>query len=153
MVRLLILTHLPASRKSSKEFPPKSTLQYFVVSLCGVPQFHWISFLVFLLFCRRMCLNCRCPYESHQVSADCMTKLISDFQRQCGSASDNDSGCALEEYAWVPPGLRPEQVRRNACPVIESSTSNTNKTVEHWDKLVDNFKTNSHSGCISIEKH
>ena len=39
-----------------------------------------------------------------------MSKLVADFQRQCGSASDNDSGCALEEYAWVPPGLRPEQV-------------------------------------------
>lgn len=30
------------------------------------------------------------------------------FQRS--STSDDDSGCALEEYAWVPPGLRPEQV-------------------------------------------
>ncbi|KAJ8262281.1 hypothetical protein GJAV_G00164680 [Gymnothorax javanicus] len=29
------------------------------------------------------------------------------FQRS--STSDDDSGCALEEYAWVPPGLRPEQ--------------------------------------------
>ena len=42
-----------------------------------------------------------------------MSKLVADFQRQCGSASDNDSGCALEEYAWVPPGLRPEQVSSN----------------------------------------
>ena len=25
--------------------------------------------------------------------------------------SDNDSGCALEEYSWVPPGLKPEHVR------------------------------------------
>ena len=24
--------------------------------------------------------------------------------------SDDDSGCALEEYTWVPPGLKPEQV-------------------------------------------
>lgn len=24
--------------------------------------------------------------------------------------SDDDSGCALEEYTWVPPGLRPDQV-------------------------------------------
>ncbi|XP_041746692.2 prickle-like protein 1 [Coregonus clupeaformis] len=31
------------------------------------------------------------------------------FQRS--STSDDDSGCALEEYAWVPPGLRPEQVQ------------------------------------------
>ena len=24
--------------------------------------------------------------------------------------SDNDSGCALDEYSWVPSGLSPEQV-------------------------------------------
>ncbi|ETE58715.1 Prickle-like protein 1, partial [Ophiophagus hannah] len=35
----------------------------------------------------------------------------SGFQRS--STSDDDSGCALEEYAWVPPGLRPDQVRAN----------------------------------------
>ncbi|CAD7078448.1 unnamed protein product [Hermetia illucens] len=32
-----------------------------------------------------------------------------EFQRH--SQSDDDSGCALEEYTWVPPGLRPDQVR------------------------------------------
>lgn len=37
-----------------------------------------------------------------------MTRLVSDFQRH--SISDDDSGCASEEYAWVPPGLKPEQV-------------------------------------------
>lgn len=35
-------------------------------------------------------------------------KLTFGFQRS--STSDDDSGCALEEYGWVPPGLRPEQV-------------------------------------------
>lgn len=34
--------------------------------------------------------------------------LITDPQRH--SQSDDDSGCALEEYTWVPPGLKPEQV-------------------------------------------
>jgi len=28
------------------------------------------------------------------------------------SHSDDDSGCALEEYTWVPAGLRPDQVSR-----------------------------------------
>lgn len=37
-----------------------------------------------------------------------MGKTSVGFQRS--STSDDDSGCALEEYAWVPPGLRPEQV-------------------------------------------
>lgn len=35
---------------------------------------------------------------------------IADNQRQ--SQSDDDSGCALEEYTWIPPGLRPEQVSK-----------------------------------------
>ena len=34
--------------------------------------------------------------------------VVSDPQRH--SHSDDDSGCALEEYTWVPPGLKPEQV-------------------------------------------
>lgn len=37
-----------------------------------------------------------------------VSKIMFDFQRN--STSDDDSGCALEEYAWVPPGLKPEQV-------------------------------------------
>lgn len=32
-----------------------------------------------------------------------------DIQRH--SQSDDDSGCALEEYTWVPSNLRPEQVK------------------------------------------
>ncbi|XP_047430823.1 prickle-like protein 1b isoform X2 [Mugil cephalus] len=38
-----------------------------------------------------------------------MGKMSVGFQRS--STSDDDSGCALEEYSWVPPGLRPEQVQ------------------------------------------
>uniref|UniRef100_A0A8C1T9B7 Prickle homolog 1a n=1 Tax=Cyprinus carpio TaxID=7962 RepID=A0A8C1T9B7_CYPCA len=38
-----------------------------------------------------------------------VNKLTFGFQQS--STSDDDSGCALEEYAWVPPGLRPEQVQ------------------------------------------
>ncbi|XP_013876278.1 prickle-like protein 1a [Austrofundulus limnaeus] len=38
-----------------------------------------------------------------------VSKLTSGFQRS--STSDDDSGCVLEEYAWVPPGLRPEQIQ------------------------------------------
>lgn len=40
-----------------------------------------------------------------------VNKLTFGFQQS--STSDDDSGCALEEYAWVPPGLRPEQVKRS----------------------------------------
>ncbi|XP_072746125.1 uncharacterized protein [Anoplolepis gracilipes] len=34
--------------------------------------------------------------------------LMQHHQRH--SQSDDDSGCALEEYTWVPPGLRPDQL-------------------------------------------
>ena len=37
-----------------------------------------------------------------------MNKLVHELQRN--STSDDDSGCALEEYTWVPPGLTPVQV-------------------------------------------
>jgi len=30
-----------------------------------------------------------------------------------GFPSDDDSGCALDEYAWVPPGLTAEQVSKD----------------------------------------
>ncbi|XP_064877437.1 prickle-like protein 2 [Oncorhynchus nerka] len=46
-------------------------------------------------------------------------KLTLGFQRS--STSDDDSGCALEEYAWVPPGLRPEQVSSTASSSSSSS--------------------------------
>lgn len=36
---------------------------------------------------------------------------MADVHRASSLASDDDSGCALDEYAWVPPGLSPEQVR------------------------------------------
>ncbi|XP_072571064.1 prickle-like protein 2b isoform X2 [Paramormyrops kingsleyae] len=65
---------------------------------------------------RKICLHCKCPREEHAVAVmplemeKTVTKLMYDFQRN--STSDDDSGCALEEYAWVPPGLKPEQVHQ-----------------------------------------
>lgn len=47
------------------------------------------------------------PKYHHQVTHQ-IGGLPLDVQRH--SQSDDDSGCALEEYTWVPPGLRPEQV-------------------------------------------
>ncbi|NWX17260.1 PRIC2 protein, partial [Aegotheles bennettii] len=65
---------------------------------------------------RKICLHCKCSQEEHIVTVmplemeKTVTKLMFDFQRN--STSDDDSGCALEEYAWVPPGLKPEQVHQ-----------------------------------------
>ena len=45
--------------------------------------------------------------------------------RQTLAHSDDDSGCALEEYTWVPPGLKPDQVRQFAwipnTPIIKTT--------------------------------
>lgn len=54
-----------------------------------------------------------------------VTKLMYEFQRN--STSDDDSGCALEEYAWVPPGLKPEQVfafRHSTLPERKTAVLN-----------------------------
>ncbi|XP_025069526.1 prickle planar cell polarity protein 3 isoform X3 [Alligator sinensis] len=64
--------------------------------------------------CRKSCRHCGCGREEHAVRAlppalaQALGRLISDFQRL--SLPDDDSGCASEEYTWVPPGLKPEQV-------------------------------------------
>ena len=41
-----------------------------------------------------------------------MSKFTAHDLQQRNSTSDDDSGCALEEYTWVPPGLKSEQVRQ-----------------------------------------
>jgi len=33
----------------------------------------------------------------------------------CTASSDGDSGCALDEYTWVPPGLTAQQVNTDIC--------------------------------------
>lgn len=74
----------------------------------------YFSPITFAAF-RKICLHCKCPQGEHMVTVmplemeKTVSKLMFDFQRN--STSDDDSGCALEEYAWVPPGLKPEQVR------------------------------------------
>ncbi|KAJ8259768.1 hypothetical protein GJAV_G00173200 [Gymnothorax javanicus] len=57
-----------------------------------------------------------------------VTKLMYDFQRN--STSDDDSGCALEEYAWVPPGLKPEQVHQYYSSLPEDKVPYVNSPGE-----------------------
>ncbi|KXJ79564.1 hypothetical protein RP20_CCG000455 [Aedes albopictus] len=40
------------------------------------------------------------------------------------SQSDDDSGCALEEYTWVPPGLRPDQLFNNNSQLTKLVVNN-----------------------------
>uniref|UniRef100_A0A4W4DZ71 Prickle homolog 3 n=1 Tax=Electrophorus electricus TaxID=8005 RepID=A0A4W4DZ71_ELEEL len=59
-----------------------------------------------------------------------MMKLVSDFQRH--SISDDDSGCASEEYAWVPPGLKPEQVYQYFSCMPEDKVPYVNSPGERY---------------------
>ncbi|XP_054644204.1 prickle-like protein 2 isoform X3 [Dunckerocampus dactyliophorus] len=59
-----------------------------------------------------------------------MTKLVSDFQRH--SISDDDSGCASEEYAWVPSGLKPEQVYQYFSCLPEDRVPYVNSAGERY---------------------
>ncbi|CRK96002.1 CLUMA_CG009442, isoform A [Clunio marinus] len=53
-----------------------------------------------------------------------------DVQRQ--PQSDDDSGCALEEYTWVPPGLRPEQVHSYFSTIPEDKIPYVNSVGERY---------------------
>ncbi|XP_069361531.1 protein prickle-like isoform X3 [Maniola hyperantus] len=48
------------------------------------------------------------------------------------SQSDDDSGCALEEYTWVPPGLRPEQVHLYFSALPEDKVPYVNSIGERY---------------------
>ncbi|XP_033224014.1 protein prickle-like isoform X3 [Belonocnema kinseyi] len=50
------------------------------------------------------------PVQPPPVAPALQDPLVQHHHHQRHSQSDDDSGCALEEYTWVPPGLRPDQV-------------------------------------------
>ncbi|KAI5622017.1 prickle-like protein 3 isoform X1, partial [Silurus asotus] len=85
---------------------------------------------------RKICVHCKCVREEHAVRSvpgqleKMMTKLVSDFQRH--SISDDDSGCASEEYAWVPPGLKPEQVYQYFSCIPEDKVPYVNSPGERY---------------------
>ncbi|XP_020786649.1 prickle-like protein 2b isoform X2 [Boleophthalmus pectinirostris] len=81
-------------------------------------------------------MHCKCRCEDHAVTTmpvemeKTVTKLMYDFQRN--STSDDDSGCALEEYAWVPPGLKPEQVHQYYSSLPEDKVPYVNSPGEKY---------------------
>lgn len=78
--------------------------------ICTCVRKSLLGFIV-IIKAHSLCVRSREWYEAVMMALDMertVSKLMFDFQRN--STSDDDSGCALEEYAWVPPGLKPEQV-------------------------------------------
>ena len=59
-------------------------------------------------------LNMERPVDLSENNSTSMNKGFCNGKKSgTGSVnSDNDSGCALDEYSWVPSGLLPEQVWR-----------------------------------------
>ncbi|CAN7984271.1 unnamed protein product, partial [Ixodes pacificus] len=106
---------------------------------------------------RKVCRNCKCPREEHQDGPLAANQAEVDrllqkatpppfpsqhpnhtggnsgneaAQRQ--SHSDDDSGCALEEYTWVPPGLKPEQVHLYFSALGEDKVPYVNSVGEKY---------------------
>ncbi|XP_067129045.1 protein prickle-like isoform X3 [Centruroides vittatus] len=94
-------------------------------------------------FWRKICRNCKCPREEHGDMS--LTTAASETDRshpkmilqaadgqQRQSQSDDDSGCALEEYTWVPSGLKPEQVHLYFSALPEDKVPYVNSVGEKY---------------------
>lgn len=59
------------------------------------------------------------------------------------SNSDDDSGCALEEYAWCPPGLKAEQVTisKSRSSIICDSSFRSDNSSNVFPKIKFPFST------------
>ena len=55
-------------------------------------------------------LNSSIDSKTNNATSNSTTNNTTNGPRQTLAHSDDDSGCALEEYTWVPPGLKPDQV-------------------------------------------
>ncbi|KAF8764524.1 Protein prickle like protein [Argiope bruennichi] len=95
----------------------------------------------------KVCRNCKCPREEHEgasgvsnmaESERIVHKMAAHFGSSPGSPSDrhshsdDDSGCALEEYTWIPPGLKPEQVHLYFSGIPEAKVPYVNSVGEKY---------------------
>ncbi|XP_076358526.1 uncharacterized protein LOC143251063 isoform X2 [Tachypleus tridentatus] len=96
---------------------------------------------------RKVCRNCKCPKEEHEgkvttknlpeaesVAHKMTTLPLNNHSesQQRHLPSDNDSGCALEEYTWIPPGLNPEQVHLYFSVLPEEKVPYVNSVGEKY---------------------
>ncbi|CAD5221125.1 unnamed protein product [Bursaphelenchus okinawaensis] len=57
-------------------------------------------------------------------------RLAADFQRY--STSDDDSGCVMDEYAWVPSGCKPDMVHTYFASLPHDKVPYVNSAGEKW---------------------
>lgn len=89
------------------------------------------------------------PVQAAPAGLALQEALMQHHQRH--SQSDDDSGCALEEYTWVPPGLRPDQVQQNVdllSPTLIDSLLSKEGGIERdrqtdTERIICKLKTNS----------
>ncbi|XP_071153374.1 prickle planar cell polarity protein 3-A-like isoform X1 [Mytilus edulis] len=89
-----------------------------------------------LHYWRKICKHCKCPPETHDMTTGCepdqtLNRLIHHDAKR-NSTSDDDSGCPLEEYTWVPPGLKPEQVHQYFSGLPEDKVPYLNSLGEKY---------------------
>jgi hypothetical protein len=60
------------------------------------------------------------------------TSLIKQAIYRQSVASDDDSGCALEEYSWVPPGLKADQVHQYFSLISDDKIPYVNSVGEKY---------------------
>ncbi|KYN18686.1 Protein prickle [Trachymyrmex cornetzi] len=75
------------------------------------------------------------PVQAAPAGLALQEALMQHHQRH--SQSDDDSGCALEEYTWVPPGLRPDQVHLYFSALPEDKIPYAGSAGERERLLVD----------------
>ncbi|KAL6739895.1 hypothetical protein Aduo_013294 [Ancylostoma duodenale] len=79
---------------------------------------------------RRRSRELRVPRQDGGLSPASRLRIAADVHRH--STSDDDSGCVLEEYAWVPSGLKPNMVHMYFASLPEEKVPYVNSAGEKW---------------------
>ncbi|VDO31698.1 unnamed protein product, partial [Onchocerca flexuosa] len=72
----------------------------------------------------------RCQMSRGCLSPASRIRIAADVHRH--SISDDDSGCVLEEYSWVPNGIKPDMVHMYFACLPEDKIPYVNSTGEEW---------------------
>ncbi|KHJ84445.1 PET domain protein [Oesophagostomum dentatum] len=79
---------------------------------------------------RRRSRELRVPRQDGGLSPASRLRIAADVHRH--STSDDDSGCVLEEYAWIPSGLKPNMVHMYFASLPEEKIPYVNSVGEKW---------------------
>ena len=70
---------------------------------------------------------------SNSAAATAVSVVANLMSRQAtNNSDDDDSGCALEEYSWIPPGLKPDQVNQYFASIPEDKIPFVNSAGEKY---------------------